>query len=104
MNIPYKVKIDGMEYTIELTNGTIINEDLKVLLGRIDYNQCKIVLDGKANEQTVKTTLMHEIVHGIMKERNIDMQTEQETFIDEIAKGFYNLINDNPDMFKEVKE
>lgn len=104
MKIPNTVKIDGMEYTITLTNETIMNEDFKVLLGRIDYTQCKIVLDGKANEQTVKATLMHEIVHGIMKERNIDMQTEQETFIDEIAKGFYNLINDNPEMFSNKTE
>lgn len=104
MKIPNTVKIDGMNYTIKLTNETIMNEDYKVLLGRINYNLCEIVLDGNANEQTIKATLMHEIVHGIMKERNIDMQTEEETFIDEIAKGFYNLLNDNPDMFSNKTE
>ena len=104
MNIPSKVKIDGMEYEVIKTDETLTNDN-RVCRGIIEYEHRKIKLNTLCqDEQGMKVTLMHEIVHGIMKERNIDMQTEQETFIDEIAKGFYNLFNDNPDMFKEVKE
>ena len=51
----------------------------------------------------MKRTLLHEIVHGIVRERNFDFKAEEESVVDELAKGFYNLINDNPGMFKEAK-
>ena len=104
MNIPNTVKIDGMEYKIIKCDTPIVDDDSKVLQGDIFYRKCEIRIDDRLNPQTSEMTLMHEIVHGIMHERNINMETPLETFVDELAKGFYNLLNDNPDMFKEVKE
>jgi hypothetical protein len=49
----------------------------------------------------MKRTLLHEIIHGIVRERHFDFKAEEELVVDELAKGFYNLVNDNPEMFKE---
>lgn len=103
MNIPNKVKIDGMEYKIIKCDTPIVDDDSKVLQGDIFYRKCEIRIDDRLNPQTSEMTLMHEIVHGIMHERNINMETPLETFVDELAKGFYNLVNDNPEMFSVHK-
>ena len=101
MNIPSKVKIDGMDYKVIRTD-EILTLDNRVCCGLIDYKMHWIKINNsEQDEQAQKQTLLHEIVHGIMRERNFDLQSEKEVFIDEMAKGFYQLIIDNPEMFKE---
>lgn len=99
MNIPDKVKIDGMEYQVIQTDETLTNDN-KVCRGIIEYEHRIIKLNTLCqDEQGMKRTLFHEIIHGIVRERNFDFKADEEMVIDELAKGFYNLLNDNPVMF-----
>jgi hypothetical protein len=100
MNIPNKVKIDGMEYEVIKTDETLTNDNM-VCRGIIEYEYRKIKLNTLCqDEQGMKRTLLHEIIHGIVRERHFDFKAEEEMVVDELAKGFYNLVNDNPEMFK----
>lgn len=101
MNIPNTVKIDGMEYEVIKTDETLTNDN-RVCKGIIEYEYRKIKLNTLCqDEQGMKRTLLHEIIHGIVRERNFDFKAEEEFVVDELAKGFYNLINDNPEMLSD---
>ena len=100
MNIPNTVKIDGMEYEVIKTDETLTNDNM-VCRGIIEYEHRKIKLNTLCqDEQGMRRTLLHEIIHGIVRERHFDFKAEEEMVVDELAKGFYNLVNDNPEMFK----
>ena len=104
MYIPDKVKIDGMEYQVIQTDETLTNDN-KVCRGIIEYEHRIIKLNTLCqDEQGMKRTLFHEIIHGIVRERNFDFKADEEMVIDELAKGFYNLLNDNPEMFSGKAE
>jgi len=104
MNIPNTVKIDGMEYEVIKTDETLTNDNM-VCRGIIEYEHRKIKLNTLCqDEQGMKRTLLHEIIHGIVRERHFDFKAEEELVVDELAKGFYNLLNDNPEMFKEEEK
>lgn len=104
MNIPNTVKIDGMEYQVIQTDETLTNDN-KVCRGIIAYEHRIIKLNTLCqDEQGMKRTLLHEIIHGIVRERNFDFKADEEMVVDELAKGFYNLFNDNPDMFSNKTE
>lgn len=102
MNIPKSVRIDSVDYEVILDNTTLI----------IDRAECKgtINLDYKTirinnevqSEQGQEKTLLHEIIHGIIYERDLDLRTaDEEAIVDTIAKGLHQVIRDNPDIFKK---
>ena len=47
---------------------------------------------------TQKCTLVHEILHGIDEMYKLGLKESQ---VEQLAKGLYQMIKDNPDMFKE---
>lgn len=49
MNIPDKVRIDGIEYEIVKYNEPLTNDDYKLVYGEIDYRRCLIRLDVRMN-------------------------------------------------------
>lgn len=93
------VKIDSTVYTIKTTDEPIIVEH-RECMGCIDYQQSSIDLIKGMGLQQTKKTLLHEIVHGIMYERGLIDDRDLERVTDEMAKGFLNLLQDNPKLVK----
>lgn len=105
MNIPEKVRIGSMDYKVELTERTL-GLNGKVCYGTIDYEQHAIEINSEIQDvQGQEQTFLHELVHGIIKERNLDLQnSDEETVVEEIATGLHQVIRDNPEMFNLNKD
>lgn len=101
LNIPGKVRIGSMDYTVELTKNVIL-VDHKECCGDVDLLKkvIRINVDNQ-NKQEMEATLLHEIFHGIVFERNFAYEkNNDETITEELARGFHQIIKDNPDIFK----
>ena len=101
MNIPEKIVISGMEYKVGLSNDVLFCDNLRAY-GHIDFDKKEILIDKTLREnQGHIQTLIHEILHGIVYDREISfLQDDEETIINQLAKGLYQIIIDNPNMFK----
>ena len=101
MNIVNKVRIGSIDYTVNKTT-EIILVDHKECFGSIDYNKKLILINSELQDiQGQEETLLHEIVHGIVYERNFSYEkNDDETITDELARGLHQLIRDNPKLFE----
>lgn len=100
MKIPEKVKIGWRNYTIE--QGEHKSGDFGGdLYGEIHYEQDKIWLyQGQSDENKI-VTLLHEILHGIFYTSGNKEWRENEELITCVTENMYQVIKDNPGMFKE---
>ena len=46
---------------------------------------------------------MHEVVHAILHQRGLYKASDDEELVDELAKGFVNLIRQNPKLVNFIK-
>jgi hypothetical protein len=99
MNIPEKVKVGGMNYTVTQSDKII---DIKRCRGLINHEMHTIDIDNAVQDkQGCEQTFLHELVHAITRERSIKFDCgDNESITDEIAKGLHQVIIDNPDIFK----
>ena len=102
MKIPETVRIGSMNYKVEITDKTLIIKN-KECYGRIDYDRHLIEINNQVqDEQGMSLTFMHELVHGIVSERNLNMGGEDnELKTEELARGLHQVIRDNPKVFIE---
>lgn len=96
MKIPESVRIGGVEYGVEfvdyLSNGT------SLAYGHISYDDSVIELSGTAGTSHQKRCLIlwHEIIHGIVEHANMVVaESNEEEIVDTIAKGVYQVLQDN---------
>ena len=99
MNIPEKVKVGGLTYTV------IFTAEPKESDGDVDgivvYEKQEIRLKtGLAKEYTEKVFL-HEVMHAIIKHFQISFKGQDEFVTETMAHGIYMIYKDNPNMFKE---
>lgn len=96
MKIPEKINISGIEYEVIKTEGPLVVDGDQVY-GMIDYNNRKIKLDTNIqDEQGVKSTFIHEVLHGIVFDRQIDWKNDgEETIIEQLSRGLYSILKDN---------
>lgn len=97
MKIPKSVKIGGKRYEVGRVKG--LNNGVRLMYGDIDYNAAHIHIAAEYEDQTQQISLLHEIAHGIANHFDSDWG-EDEKIVDEIARGMYMVIADNPEMFK----
>lgn len=97
VNILDKVKIGGLIYDVKVVDE--LYKDGQELLGWIQPDKLSIRLE-KAPRQIMEQVFIHEIIHGIDNEYNIDLSESQ---VDRIANGIYALIQDN-DIFNGVTD
>jgi hypothetical protein len=98
-----KVKIDGIEYQVEEKENLYLEGDK--CYGKIEYANQKILIDPKlGNQQSRAITLLHEIIHGIVVERGIDIDKlpNYEHITQQMAKGIWRVILDNPDLIVDI--
>ncbi|ADL40306.1 hypothetical protein phiCTP1_gp5 [Clostridium phage phiCTP1] len=97
MKIPGIVKIGFMDYLVSIYDHPIIDSG-DVCYGTIGYESGNISIDGTVDKELQKCVLVHEIVHGIDDMCDIGLTEEQ---VVKLGKGLYQVIKDNPEMFKE---
>ena len=98
MKIPDSVRIGGIDYIISGNLG--INDGEHVLYGRISFDKSVIELNPDVQEYQKKcVTLWHEIIHGIIEHANLKLGKKSERITDTIAKGVYQVLNDNEHKF-----
>lgn len=110
MKIPKKLKIAGVNYTVELRKNLYIKEGLA---GKHEENQCKIVIyikEGLAgkheenqygiviqsneyNPQKIEQIFFHELLHAI--DCNYNNYSLDEKTIDGLANGLHQVLKDN---------
>lgn len=101
MNIPETVRIGSIDYKIELVDTPIIL-DYKQCNGIIDYTQSKIILDSNTLEQQqLELTLLHEIVHGMLHDRGLEEQ-DNEQLVEALSYALHQLIRDNHRLFGTI--
>ncbi|WP_023976321.1 hypothetical protein [Clostridium beijerinckii] len=100
MNIPDKVRIGSIDYEVIIEDNTIVLDAVQCK-GKINFEFHKIIIDSSIQDkQGQEQTFLHELVHGIVEERSLDLkQDDEETIIDGIAIGLHQVIRDNPDIF-----
>jgi hypothetical protein len=93
MKIPKQVKIGGMVYDISTPEHLAIGPGYS---GEIDWERLTISVRPAARRK-MEADFMHEIVHAIWD--NLGYHEHDEKHIEELARAFYALIQDNPEVF-----
>lgn len=100
MIMPRKVRIDTVDYSVEQIPKLIV--DGRGVDGCITYSKHLIEIEPEIqDEQGMVQTMWHEILHGIMHERALSFKdTSEETLIDELSKGIYQVVKDNTEFIR----
>lgn len=105
MKIPDSIRINGVDYEIIYT--PVLNDQVNLLYGRIDYENSIIELNSQNQaHQRMCATLWHEILHGIAFTMGIaeTMGDDEEKIIDAFARGIYQVLQDNGRKLFDIKE
>lgn len=99
MNIPSKIRIGACDYEVTSADQKLyIDGEQKV--GIIDYMNHEIKIDSSCQDiQSMEETFLHEIIHGIIKDRKLKFDDE-ELICDSFAIALQQIIRDNPKMFE----
>jgi hypothetical protein len=95
--LPDKIKIAGLMYDVNILPD--IDEDNSNVDGKILYSKCEIRLKAGGASDYMQYVLWHEIMHGIFEANGIK---QEDATVDRIARTLYQVICDNPELFKEV--
>ena len=97
MQIPNNIKVGWRNYTIEFVDE--IDEDLSN--GEINFNEQNIKINKNIKSIDEKNfTLLHEIIHGIFYSQGHSEWNDNEDLVDAISEGLFQVIKDNPKLFK----
>lgn len=100
MNIPRKVRISGIDYIVKQVEQPVC-VDGRQCCGDIDYDHNTIRIDISYGSPTSHAcTLFHEIVHGIVHDREIYFGegADEESIVEAFARGLYQVLVDNPEL------
>jgi Zn-dependent peptidase ImmA (M78 family) len=102
MKIPNKIRVGSTFYDVVVTKEILVhnNKESKGII-EFDLHVIKISTNG-FDKQSQEITFLHELTHAIIRDRNINMlnQTDDEFIVEEIARGYHQVILDNPTLFK----
>lgn len=101
MKIPETVRIGGVDYKVQ--EYPDLNDGVNVAYGHISYEDSIIYLNSK-NQKHQKSciTLWHEILHGIIEHANLEIENEEQV-VDTLAKGVYQVLQDNARNMFDIK-
>jgi len=103
--MPDKILIDAVIYQVISTDKPIILNGQECD-AQITHSAAEILVSGcldKLGEGRKAKALMHEVVHAILHERGLYKASGDEELVDELAKGFVNLIRQNPRLVDFIK-
>jgi hypothetical protein len=102
MKIPESVRIGGVDYKIEFVPD--LNDGECVIYGHIHYGESKIKINSTNQEHQHKcVALWHEILHGLIEHANLRIDDEEQ-IVNVLAKGIYQVLQDNAKKFFDIKE
>nr|DAH12382.1 MAG TPA: putative metallopeptidase [Bacteriophage sp.] len=103
MNIPNKVRIQGLEYSVEQIYG--LSDGAKVLAGEIWHMELRIRLQSEQAPQRAAVTLWHEILHAVVEQNGLKLEDEEHV-VDTLAFAVHQILEDNVERFypRETKE
>jgi hypothetical protein len=103
MEIPKTVKVAGYNYQVEHCDSPF-PVDSQVCDGAHTFSEQKIKVAKTGTAVYQRTVFLHELVHAIIGSYCGDVDEQlNERFADQFSKGLYQVITDNPDIFKPEK-
>jgi len=110
-NLPTKVKIIDVTYDIVYYDkpGDVDLLGRESKWGCIDFwtKTIRVYRTEKFSDMEVRNTILHEIIHGLCYKLQIDQiekHADYEKIVHLLATGLNAVLNDNPNLFFEVKE
>ena len=95
MYIPQKIKIGGFNIPIEISKDLMIHENK---YGNYNTVNHIITISEQASQDQKNNTLCHEIIEGIDSIYDLKLPHDKITII---AAVLHQVLNDNPEIFKE---
>jgi len=106
VNKPTKIKLGAIAWDIQFGDipeyvAEVLDIEQENLMGATDKSDLVIYIRGNLKPLVERTTLLHEMVHAMCDSFNLGFNdNENEEIVDAIAKGFYNLMKQNPEVIK----
>lgn len=102
MNIPRKVRISGADYEVVVKPGPVL-VDGRQCCGSIEYEELRINIDSSFGAKARHCqTFLHEVLHGIARDRQLDFgDADEEVIVEAFARGLYQVLEDNPGIMRE---
>ncbi|AFC62008.1 hypothetical protein G166_gp76 [Clostridium phage phi8074-B1] len=93
--VNYGLKIGGLTYDLQLLDSPPkLNGN--AVLGMINYDRQEIYISNEQHIETKLVTILHEILHGIVHDRNLPVGGNEENIVDGLSRGIYQILVDNP--------
>jgi len=94
MKIPESVRIGGVDYKI--IEVPFLNNGKELCYGHIDFEKALIEFTTTipVNHQHKCITMWHEILHGISRHADIEIENEEAVIV-ALSKGIYQVLQDN---------
>lgn len=88
-----------MDYQILASPQGLAAEEFVFGLVEFEKARIRITTEG-VDEQIQKITLLHEVFHIILDNFGIDTGESEEFVVDSLARGMYQILEDNPELFE----
>lgn len=95
MQIPKKIKIGALTYTVEITDN--LDGGSANCSAEISYRDLAIRVCPMARAR-METSFLHEVVHGMADA--LGFIDHNERLVDSMSQLLYQIIQDNPEMFQ----
>jgi Zn-dependent peptidase ImmA (M78 family) len=95
-----EIKIGWKKYTVvelDIDDSLIVGGD--ACYGKIDYVSSIIYLNSANTPSQSKSTLLHEVIHGVEDMYGVELSEEQVTTV---ANGLYAFMLDNKDLVRDL--
>ncbi len=98
------IRIGGVDFEVRSNPELSIAADA---CGRISVNVSRIEVEPSMSQQHQAQTILHEIVHGIIRISRLgdalQNSDDEDRFVDGLAYGLLQVIRDNPELIREIQ-
>ena len=103
MKIPKQIKIGGFNYNVDRPTTHFIGDNNVVLDGQCDTTGKTIKVSAVGCEEYQEVVFLHEVCHAIIN-HYVSWDEQDEKFVEQFAKGLYQVLIDNKDIFESDTE
>lgn len=98
MRFPNTLKVGSIDYKIIVSPDNERWHERGEEYGRIDFTTREIFLSTKFTDEQKRDSLMHEIVHAIVKHMNLEEKwgDSDEDYVKRLSNGLNMVFRDNP--------
>lgn len=99
MKIPKKIKIGGFTYNVERPEGSFVSATGDALDGEHHFAEKRISVGTLGCREYQNVVFLHEVCHAII-ECYAGTNKQDEDFVEQFAKGLYQVLVDNPEIME----